>query len=162
MTNQVEMINGVRTSFGTREAETRLAATLRTSGALKHLVVPMNVAALPEHIPGDVTGSYLPPNAIVTRLFATTPVTAFAGGTSFELKLVNLDGNDIISIADAITLADINAGGELDVDVAVVPNGDPSDKIEDRLAYIEVEATGNFTAGAGALVIEYLEQIDMF
>src|SRR5690606_28833 len=133
-----------------------------TSGALKHLVVPMNAALLPTHFPGDVTGSYLPSNAIVTRLLSSKPVTDFAGGTSFELKLVDIDGNDIISIADAITAAAINAGGDLSIDEAVVPNGDPSDPIEQRLAFVEVEATGTFTAGAGAIVIEFLEQIDMF
>lgn len=153
MSNHVEIINGSRTSFGPRFSETRLAANVRTAGALKHLVVPVKFDELPEHTTGDVTGAFVPANALVTRVIVSPAVTDFAGGTSYELKFVNDAGTDIVAIVDAITLAQMNSGGVITQDESLVTSGP---------AYVELVATGSFTAGEGTVVIEYMEQIDLF
>ena len=155
MGNNVEIINGSRTSFGPRGSETRLAAAVSTFGVRKQLVVPVKFDALPEHTEGDVTGAYIPDNAVVTAVYVTPANTAFAGGTSYEVDLVEDDGTSITGgeLVSAITLAAMNAGGEATINNAIVTEGP---------AFVELNATGTFTAGEGALVIEYIEQIDMF
>lgn len=150
--NHVEMINGARTSFGPRFAESRLATNVRTAGALKHLVIPVKFDALPEHITGDETGAFLPARALVTRVIVSPSAVDFAGGTSYEVKVVEDDGTDIVAIVDAITLAQMNSGAVVEADESLITDGP---------AYVEVTATGTFTAGEGSIVIEYMEAIDL-
>lgn len=150
--NHVEIINGARTSFGPRFAESRLAANVRTAGALKHLVIPVKFDALPEHIAGDVTGASLPARSLVTRVIVSPSTVDFAGGTSYEVKVVEEDGTAIVAISDAITLAQMNSGAVVEADEALITAGP---------AFVEMTATGDFTAGEGAIVIEYMEAIDL-
>lgn len=87
-----------------------------------------------------------------------TVITAFAGGTSYDFGLEQVDGTDIDvdGIDDDIITADINAVGETVVcDGTLVGNTAGIGTADGQLAVV---ATGNFTAGKGRLrmVIENL------
>jgi hypothetical protein len=147
----VEIINGSRTSFGPRTTNNDLPASVLTLGVKKQALVPVKFDDLPTHVEGDVTGHALPANSLVTAVYAVPATEAFVGGTSYSVDLVEDDGSSITSIVDAITLAQMNSGVDASLDDATVGSTGP--------AYIEVTATGTFTAGEGVLVIEYIEQI---
>lgn len=149
----VELINGARTSFGPRTTETKVPASVLTLGAKKQLVLPVKYDDLATHEEGDVTGASIPANALITGVYASAATTAFAGGTSYAINLVEDDGTAITSVVSAITLAEMNSGAVVSVDDATVGSTGP--------AYVEVVATGTFTAGVGAVVIEYIEQLDL-
>tara|TARA_B100002049_G_scaffold146858_1_gene109160 strand:- start:8636 stop:9091 length:456 start_codon:yes stop_codon:yes gene_type:complete len=148
-----ELINGARTSFGPRTPETELAASVLTLGVKKQLVVPVKYDQLPTHLEDDVTGASLPANALITAVYATPANVAFAGGTSYDVNLVEDDGTAVTTVS-TIVLADLNSGAEATVADATVGTAGP--------VYVEVAETGTFTAGEGAVVIEYIEQLDLF
>lgn len=146
----VEIINGSRTSFGPRTVETQVPYAVSTFGVRKQLVMPVKYDSLPTHVEGDVTGAAIPANALVTAVYVTPATTAFAGGTSYAITLVEDDGTSADVLDAAVTLAEMNSG-LADTPASFVGVEGP--------LYVEMTATGVFTAGEGALVIEYIEQI---
>lgn len=148
----VEIINGSRTSFGPRDSEVKLPTAVHNAGVKKQVVIPVKYDDLPSHTEDDVTGAALPANSVVTGIYASPANTDFAGGTSYDINLVEDDGTSISTIGTA-ALADLNSGAEVTVDTAAVGAD---------TAYIELGENGTFTAGEGAIVVEYIEQIDVF
>lgn len=147
----VEMINGARTSFGPRDAEAKVGASVITLGAKKQLKVPVKFDELPEHIEGDVTGVALPANALITAVYAVPALEEFADGTSYDVNMVQDDGTLIAAVATA-TLAEMNSGAEVTITTPTVGAD---------VAYLEVAETDTFTAGIGCILIEYIEQYTM-
>lgn len=149
-----ELINGARTSFGPRTPETELAASVLTLGVKKQLVVPVKFDQLPTHLEDDVTGASLPANALITAVYTTAATENFDGDT-YDLNLVQDDGTAITTIA-SLAVADMNSGAEITAADATVGAVGP--------AYVEIAETGTIssTAGATTVVIEYIEQIDLF
>ena len=149
----VEIINGSRTSFGPRTTNNDLPASVLTLGVKKQALVPVKFDDLPTHVEGDVTGHALPANSLITNVFVVPATEAFVGGTSYALNLVEDDGTAITTVVSAAALADMNAGAVATVADATVGSTGP--------AYVEVVATGTFTAGEGVMVIEYIEQFEV-
>lgn len=145
----VEIINDSRTSFGPRTVDVTTASSVHTAGVESQLVLRVDYADLATHVAGDVTGARIPAGSIITEVVVLPANTTFVGGTSYAVNMVELDGSAIDSIIDAETLAEMNAGDVVAfaaLDGAVVGAAD---------AYIEVVATGTFTAGEGTVVIKY-------
>lgn len=149
----VEIINDVRQSFGPRTSNANLAGHVTNYGVKYQVVVPVKYDDLPSHLTGDVTGAEIPANAIITALYVTPATTAFAGGTSYSVELVDDDGNTEATLESAITLAEMNSGLVATLADNTVGTGGP--------VYVQMTATGTFTAGEGALVIEYIPQLDL-
>lgn len=149
----VEIHNDVRQTFGPVESVVNLGTHVATFGVKRQVVVPVDYSDLPAHVTGDVTGAQIPSNAIITGLWVTPANTTFVGGTSYSVELVDDDGNTEATIEAAITLAEMNSGLVATVADTTVGTGGP--------VYVQMTATGTFTAGEGALVIEYIPQIDI-
>lgn len=147
-----EVINGARTSFGPRTTANDLASSVLTVGVKKQQIVPVKFDNLVTHVEDDVTGAYLPANALITNVYAVPASETFASGTSYDIDLVENDGTSITTVG-TVALADMNSGAVVTVADATVGSTGP--------AYFEVTETGSFTAGAGAVVVEYIEQFDL-
>ena len=149
----VEILNDVRQTFGPVDSIANLAGHVATFGVKRQVVVPVRFDDLPSHLTGDVTGAQIPSNAIITSLVVTPANTAFAGGTSYSVELVDDEGNTEATLEAAITLAEMNSGLVATLADTTVGTGGP--------VYAQMTATGTFTAGEGALVIEYIPQINV-
>lgn len=147
----VEIINGSRTSFGPRTVEAATPYAVHVAGVRKQLVLPVKYDDLATHTEGDVTGASIPANALITAVYSLPATTTFVGGTSYAINLVEDDGSAITTVVSAATLASMNTGAAQTVADATVGATGP--------AYVEVVATGTFTAGEGMVVIEYIDQI---
>lgn len=100
-------------------------------------------------------------------------ITAFAGGTSYDIGMQQNDGTEIDNdgLWDALLLANINAADEVTDAVqhagtnsgALVQGKVVSTDIADSFTplandgYLTVAATGTFTAGKARVIIEYVE-----
>ena len=140
-------------TYGVRTHEEQAPAVYQTSGATEVLEYTFSYDSLPTY-GGDQLIQRIPANA---RIISATPrvITAFAGGTSYDVGLYDEDGNaiDADGIDDDILLAAINAVGETVVcDGALVGN---TAGIGTTAGQVVVAATGTFTAGKATLVIEY-------
>ena len=86
-------------------------------------------------------------------------VTAFAGGTSYDIGLTQKDGTviDADGLDAAVATAAINAANEwVDFDGALI--GSTAGLTFD--GYLIIAATGTFTAGKAVVVVEYKEAED--
>lgn len=146
-----EILNGSRTSFGPRTVESALPYAVHVAGVRKQLVLPVKYNDLASHTEGDVTGASIPANALITAVYSLPATTTFVGGTSYAINLVEDDGSAITTVVSAATLATMNTGAAQTVADATVGATGP--------AYVEVVATGTFTAGEGMVVVEYIDQI---
>ena len=153
--------DGLEVRFGTRSAENERAGVTRISGNKGELVLTFNYDDLPggSDVSGNTSYGTLPAGAIVTDAYVTAS-TAFAGGTSYDIGLQQLDGStaiDVDGLFDAVTLAEVNAG-----DSARGHGGTNSGVLLDQplaaAAQVVASATGSFTAGTAKLVIEFTVQ----
>ena len=87
--------------------------------------------------------------------------TAFAGGTSYDIGLIQSDDStaiDLDGIWDAIVLADLDAtSGSVSSEHAGTNSGVLIGSSLAADGYLKVVATGTFTAGVAELTIEYIE-----
>ena len=146
---KVEYPNNVRTTFGPRDIESKVPYAVDVYGPVRALYLNVVHDDLLVHTEGDATGAYLPAGSVVTGVTVMPADETFAGGTSYAVKMVEDDGTAISDLVAAITLAQMNSGVVATVADATVGSDD---------AYIEVEATGTFTAGAGKVIVHYIER----
>lgn len=101
----------------------------------------------------------IPANARITSATLRV-ITAFAGGTSYNIGLFEEDGTviDADGIDAAIALTAIDAIGEtVDCDGALVGN---TAGIGTAAGSVRIAATGTFTAGKASLIVEYERLLD--
>lgn len=148
---KIEMINGVRNSFGPRDIESKVAATVRTSGAFKHMILPVVAGKMLAHEAGDYTGSYFIPNTQFIRSFSYIAEEAFVGlAGDLTVKLVDLDGNDVVADLLTVDAATLAAGGEVTLNTPALTG-------VDGIVFPVIEGGDAATAGKGSLVIEFME-----
>ena len=159
MTNWVND-DGLTVQFGAQRTADRGA----TSGAMSRMVV--NITAT--DLPGFTTDSnndgtndsfdggdpYIPAGSYITNAYLVV-TTAFAGGTSINFGLNELDGTviDADGLDAGVATAAMAANRAVAMDGALV-GGTVTVGADD--AYVKADATGAFTAGAAKLVIEYI------
>ena len=150
--------DGLSVGFGTRIAENQRSGVTSVTGNKAELVLTFNYDDLPGGTDVSSDGSYgtIPAGAVITDSYVQA-TTDFAGGTSYDIGLQQLDGSTAINVDglfDAVTLAQINAG-----DSARGHGGTDSGALLDSAlaaeAQVVASATGSFTAGTAKLVIEY-------
>lgn len=143
------------THYGTREIEDVLPSKYASSQGSTTLVHTFSFDDLPV-VGLDEAILRIPGNARIIK--ATLRVlTAFAGGTSYDIGLTEPDGTaiDADGIDDDILTAAINVVGE-----TVLCNGalvNNLDGIGTEDGQVVVVATGTFTAGKAVLEIQYEE-----
>lgn len=137
---------------------------VNTLGTMHQMVVDVNYDNLPAEtsdLNNDGTNDgwngadpYIPAGSFITRAFIVVE-TAFAGGTSYNFGLSQLDGTviDADGIDAAVAVAALGSGNVVVCDGALVGGTATTGS---NNAYIKVAATGSFTAGKAKLVIEYI------
>lgn len=155
----------VRNHYGPREVVDSFGGQVSTSHAVKELEIVFDYDDLPGPTSGLEMEQYVPEGAVVLSARFQT-ITAFAGGTSFDIGLQENDGTEIDNdgLWDALLLAETNAVNEWsDASThtgtnsgALILAGASAAGLSAN-AYVNVAATGTYTAGKGKIVIEYRE-----
>ena len=158
--------DGLRVLFEAEQAapSTPSAAVVSTFGAKSQMVIDINYDNLPAETTdtnNDGTNDgwsgadpYIPAGSYITS--ATLIVeTAFAGGTSYNFGLSEIDGTviDADGLDAAVATAALGANDVVAMDGALVGG---AATIGAANGYLKVAATGTFTAGKAKLVIEYI------
>lgn len=141
------------THYGTREIEDKRPTRYVAGEGEEVLEVTFNYDDLPVNEEDHATYR-IPANARI-KSATLTVVEAFAGGTSYDIGLIQPDGTaiDAAGIDDDVLLAAINAVGEtVACDGALVGN---TAGIGTADAQLIVTATGTFTAGKARLRVVY-------
>lgn len=155
--------DGLTVNFGIRKSESLRGGVHRTAGSVKEHVVEFTYDALPGSVNAASDSSYTPIPANAVPVEAILEVkTAFAGGTSYDIDLVDSAGATIGTgtdkLWDLLALADINAAGKHSVSSthAGVNSGDALNVILASAGYLKVTAAGTFTAGKARITIRYV------
>ena len=170
-------VNGVGVSYGPVKATSPFAKVDMKDGdtTVRRLSISFTFDDLPVGGTGrNVSSGPIPTGSLIVDAYWQTKV-AFAGGTSYDVGLEDVDGNahnedaGKDSLFDALALAQINAVNE--TTAASVHNGTNSGVLTlrqvDKAAaagttyltedgYVVVTATGTFTAGKAVLIVEYI------
>ena len=153
MGNRVSVNGYARTHFGTREVEDKLPSVYEGSAGEEVLEVVFSYDDLP--VSGlDNANLSIPANAWIKDATLRV-VTAFAGGTSYDIGLEQEDGTviDADGIDAAVALTAIDAVGEtVACDGALVAN---TAGIGTAAGLVVIAETGTFTAGKAILRITY-------
>jgi len=157
--------NGLHVWYGPRQVASEIqgaAGKVRTSGNVKELVIDFSYDQLPAASSNNALNQVIPAKSLILEAQVEV-LTAFAGGTSYDIGTEQTDGTDIDTdgIANDILLASLNAAGKR---VLLDPNN--TDSLSGALigkvssttldSQIIVIATGTFTAGKARLTIRYI------
>lgn len=150
---EVAAVRGVAVHYGARSTDGKYGRYGGESGVTKSAEWTFSYDDLP--VAGtDILGVSLPAYSQISSARLEI-LTAFAGGTSYNLGLEQSDGTDIdvdgIDAAVALTAMD-GVGDAVQCDGALV-GGILSTGA--AAAYLTVVATGTYTAGKARLVVEY-------
>lgn len=152
--------DGLVVGFGTRTSEDLRGGNTSTGGYIEEHIIEFNYDDLPD---GSTDGSYstIPAGAVPIEAYLDA-LTGFAGGTSYDIDLVDTAGTAIGSgtdkLWDALVVADINVAGERSVSSTHggTNSGNALNVALASAGMVKVTATGTFTAGAGRIVIRYI------
>jgi len=153
--------DGLVVGFGTRNAEDLRGGKVNMTGNIEEHVVEFDYDDLPS---GSTDGAYtlVPANAVPIDAYFEV-ITAFAGGTSYDIDFVDTAdaaiGTGTDKLWDAVVLADINAVGERSVS-STHGGTNSGNALNVALAsdgMLNVIATGTFTAGRGRIVVRYIK-----
>lgn len=143
----------VRNHYGEQAVNEKFGGQNTTSGLTKEIELIFSYDDLPTFGTGELE-TLIPANAFI-KTSKLEVITAFAGGTSYNLGLYEQDGTvvDADGIDAGVLLAALTpAGAWIDNNGALVGAG-----LGSAAAQIVVAATGTFTAGKARLVIEYYD-----
>lgn len=148
-----EIINGVPNQFGVPVEPSGLPSVIADDGVRRTIALPFKYDNLPTNSTNDAGVLSIPAHAQIVDARLETKV-AFAGGTSYDIGLVQSDGTaiDVDGLFAALALASINAKGKWANGAgALVGAG-----IGANAGQIKVTATGTFTAGEARLLVTYI------
>ena len=146
------------THYGAREIEDKLPSKHRVSQGGEVLALTFSYDDLPTY--GlDAAILKIPANARIRRTTLRV-LTAFAGGTSYDIGLYQEDGTviDADGIDAAVLLAAIDTVGETVLCDGALVNALVG--IGAAAGQVVVAATGTFTAGKAVLEVEFEELLD--
>lgn len=155
--------DGLVIGFGAQTSEAKRGGKCDTDGNIEEHVIEFGYGDLPTGVLGS-DGSYLPipANAVPVDAYLEV-IEAFAGGTSYDMDLVDSTGAAIGSgtdkLWDALALADINAIGKRSVSSthAGTNSGNALNVALASAGTLKVTAAGTFTAGKARIVIRYMK-----
>jgi hypothetical protein len=154
MTIETAAVRGVTVHYGPRTTEGKYGREGASNGVTKSAEWTFTYDALP--VAGtDIMGVSIPAYSKITS--ATLEIlTAFAGGTSYDIGLEEEDGTaiDVDGIDAAVALAAIDARGDVVVCNGALVGGVLSTGA--AAGKLTVAATGTFTAGKARLVVNYI------
>lgn len=152
--------DGLVIGYGVRTAEDKRGGNTNTAGYVEEHIIEFSYDDLPD---GSTDGSYsmIPAGAVPVEAYFDALV-GFAGGTSYDIDLVDTAGSAIGSgtdkLWDALVLADINTAGERSVSSTHggTNSGNALNVALASAGMVKITATGTYTAGTGRIVIRYV------
>lgn len=150
----------VRNHYGVRDVEDHFGADPKTEGVIRQAEWTFNYDDLPAASLGDME-KLIPDNSWIKDCYFET-ITAFEGGTSFDIDLVDTAGGAIGTgedkLFDALVTDEINVAGEWRSSRTHggTNSGNALDIAVTEPAQLQVVATGTFTAGKARMIIEYM------
>lgn len=165
------IINGVPQNFGVPPSVNKKGAVITDDGLVRTVAYEFTYDDLPTNSSTDVGAHIFPAYSQIVEAFILVE-TAFTGGTSYDIGLVQTDGTaiDTDGIFAALPIASINAKGEMHR--ALLRDSDGTGSLTDNYtgallnyagavgastpANLKVTATGSFTAGKAHLYVRYI------
>lgn len=165
------IINGVPQNFGVPPSVNKKGAVITDDGLVRTVAYEFTYDDLPTNSSTDVGVHIFPAYSQIVEAFILVE-TAFTGGTSYDIGLVQTDGTaiDTDGIFAALPIASINAKGEMHR--ALLRDSDGTGSLTDNYtgallnyagavgastpANLKVTATGSFTAGKAHLYVRYI------
>lgn len=167
MTIEVGIIRTVAKNFGVRKTDQKFGGRVDDTG-IKTAIWTFSYDDLPVSSTNKLTLT-IPSGSIVMDAYFNV-ITAFAGGTSYDIDLVDNTGTAIGSgkdkLWDALLLADIDATvsgkaasvhGGANSGVACANKASTGQGWLAAAGQLLVVATGTFTAGIGQIIIRYID-----
>lgn len=150
--SSVEVHNGVRNWYGSRNVEDKLPGEIKTEGMERTITYDFAYDDLPVESNDGSMSLEIPADALITG--ATIHVkTAAQGGTSYNFGLYQADGTviDADGIDAAVATAALTEGAWIVCDGALI-----GATIGSAAGQLRVAATGGFTAGEYRVQIDYV------
>lgn len=164
----IEVLNGVRNWYGSRDAEDKLPAVVKTEGFKKEMVIDFNYDDLPTFSADGAMVLSIPANSVIlsAKLYVKT---AFAGSDSatattdfLNVGLYQSDGTviDANGLMGVDALTDLAAGAWLDTGDGVGTG--QGALIGESIGAADGQVTvtiddGSVSAGAGRVIVEYIQ-----
>jgi len=163
MTFESDALRGVKSHYGVRVTDEKFGAGQGKQGVLREVSWTFDYNDLPVADVSALVAS-LPAGATPVEAYFQV-VTAFAGGTSFDIDLVENDDSAIGTgkdkLWDALVLAEIDASEVATAVMSSTHTGTNSgNAVGAKLAVagqLRVAATGTFTAGKARVTVTYLQ-----
>lgn len=160
---ETNLIRNVENHYGPRVTNKKFGGVLPSRGPVRTAVWDFNYDDLPVSDATNKMVLRIPANTYIIEAYFQV-ITAFAGGTTYDIDLVETDGTAIGTgedkLWDALALASIDATeviAELKSSTSAGTNaGNALMAKTDAEGQLQVVATGTFTAGRARIVIEYL------
>jgi len=150
----------VRNHYNARDVDDKFGADPKTEGVIRQTEWTFTHDDLPVSGLGQME-KLIPDNSFIKDCYFET-ITAFVGGTSYDIDLVTTAGGAIGSgedkLFDLLATAEINADGEWRSSRAHggTNSGNALDIAVTSPAQLQVVATGTFTAGKARMIVEYM------
>jgi len=160
MSLENQVVRGVSKYFGVRTTDQKYGGRI-DDDYIKTAIWTFSYSDLPTSDANNLNTLSLPAGSVPIEAYFQV-LTAFAGGTSYDIDFVDSAGSAIGSgsdkLWDAITTA------EIDATVTVLPSSTHAGTNSGNALFVplasagqlKVAATGTFTAGVGVVVVKYL------
>ena len=157
------LIRNVQNHYGTRGTDLKFGSKIGSVGQIKTAQWVFDWDDLPVAAATNQMVQTIPSGSYIIEAYFSV-ITAFAGGTDYNIDLQELDGTAIGTgtdkMWDALLLTDIDASEVLTAMKSSTHTGTNSGNIigtvTDAVGQLEVIANGAFTAGRGRIILEYL------
>lgn len=146
-----EIVNGRLVHFGEREVTEKRAAEIKTVGNEVEIEFRVKYDDLPTADSNDSSLVAIPKDSII-RSCTLEVITAFTGGTSYNIGLEQSNGTDIDAdgLDAALDLTALGAGDQVACDGALV-----GASIGGNDGYLLMAESGSHTAGECRIVVRY-------
>lgn len=163
MAFEADAKRGVQVHYGPRVLKQKFGAEGPTDGVIHEAMWTFTYDDLPTSGTSKLVAS-IPAGSIPLEAYFQV-ITAFAGGTSYDIDFVDSAGSAIGSgsdkLWDALLLAEIDSSEVTAALLASTHSGTNSgNALNTKLAsagQLKVAATGTFTAGEARIVVRYLQ-----
>jgi len=152
--------DGLNVRFNTRDSQdgSKRPGEMNTRRKERPLRLEFQHGRYPGPREDDVGLVKIPAGSYILRAYLLVD-EAWVDGTSLQVNLVQDDGTEVddegIFTAAELATAELTAGAVIEAD-----GGSSIGAVVDEDAYLEVEATGTYTAGTAELVVEFMPKYD--
>ena len=161
---ETNLIRGVENHYGARSTNKKFGGVIPSQGPVKRAIWTFDYDDLPASDTTNKMVLQLPANTYVIEAHFQV-ITAFAGGTAYDIDFVETDASAIGTgkdkLWDALAVAEIDTSEVLTAMKSSTHTGTNSgNRIGtklDAVGQLLVVATGTFTAGRGQIIVEYLD-----